>query len=745
MKPANRTKILLSTLFVVLSVFLGEWGYSQVSLAAAQEVSDVHAAEIDAINRAIRDKGGQWIAGETSLTPLPLAERQRRVGLLYPLAQEEEEIRALQDQGILALPSSLDWRSNGGNFVTPIRDQGSCGSCWAFATTAATESAVMITLGTSGTDLNLAEQILVSCSGQGSCGGGYIHSTSTYIRDTGLPLESCYPYTATNGNCSSACANWPSSTYQITGWSSVSQSVDSIKNALYTYGPLVTTMDVYQDFFNYQSGIYSYVSGSKAGGHAILLVGYDDGGQYFTCKNSWGTWWGESGYFRIAYSQLSSVVKFGAYTIAYWDGVSPNSETVSTPSTPTGNTSGTTGSSYIYATSGSISSEGDSVQYLFDWGDGSNSGWLAVGTSSASKSWSSSGTYSVKAQARCATHNTVVSGMSGSRTVTISPPPETVSAPTTLSGQMSGTAGVSYPYTTGGSSSSYGHSIHYFFDWGDGSNSGWLAVGTSSASKSWSSSGTYSVKAQARCYTHNTVFSSWTNPISVAISAPIPGTLSITPSGGFSASGSQGGPFSPASQIYTLRNGGGTTLNWTASRAQNWVNLSSTSGALAAGASTTVTVSINSNANGLNPGNYSDTVTFTNTTNGNGNTTRPVALAVQAIPSTQVTVLAPNGGEIMPMGSTQTIRWDAPSQAIKFRLFYSVNNGATWKRITQNDVTVKTYSWIVPKLAKTKKQCLVKVVGYNSARQVVGSDRSDSPFTIEVARVTIPHAGEALR
>jgi len=175
------------------------------------------------------------------------------------------------------------------------------------------------------------------------------------------------------------------------------------------------------------------------------------------------------------------------------------------------------------------------------------------------------------------------------------------------------------------------------------------------------------------------------------------------------------------------------------------VNLSSTSGALAAGASTTLTVSINSNANGLNPGNYSDTVTFTNTTNGNGNTTRPVALAVQAIPSTQVTVLAPNGGEIMPMGSTQTIRWDAPSQAIKFRLFYSVNNGATWKRITQNDVTAKTYSWIVPKLAKTKKQCLVKVVGYNSARQVVGSDRSDSPFTIEVARVTIPHAGEALR
>ena len=400
MTPANRTRFFLSILFVVLSVslFSGEIGgrnFSPVSLAAAQEVSDAHAAEIDTINQAIREKGGQWIAGETSLTPLPPAERQKRVGLLYPSGQEEEEeIPALQDQGVQALPSSLDWRNNGGNYATPIRDQGSCGSCWAFATTAATESAVILTLGTPGTDLNLAEQILVSCSGQGSCGGGYIHSTSTYIRDTGLPLESCYSYTATNGNCSSACANWQSSTYKITGLSSVTQLVDSIKNALYTYGPLVTTMDVYQDFFNYRSGIYSYVSGSKAGGHAILVIGYDDGGQYFTCKNSWGTWWGESGYFRIAYSQLSSVVKFGAYTIAYWDGVSPNSETVSTPSTPTGSTSGTTGSSYTYTTSGSTSSQGHSVQYLFDWGDGSNSGWLAMGTTSASKSWPSSGTYS---------------------------------------------------------------------------------------------------------------------------------------------------------------------------------------------------------------------------------------------------------------------------------------------------------------------------------------------------------------
>jgi hypothetical protein len=247
------------------------------------------------------------------------------------------------------------------------------------------------------------------------------------------------------------------------------------------------------------------------------------------------------------------------------------------------------------------------------------------------------------------------------------------------------------------------------------------------------------VKAQARCFTHNAVLSSWTNPLSVAISAPTAGTLSVNPSGGLSASGIQGGPFTPTSQVYTLQNGGGAIFSWTASKTQNWVSLSSTSGTLAAGASTTVTVSINSNANGLNPGNYSDTVTFINTTNGNGNSTRPVALVVQTIPSIKVTVLAPNGGELMPSGSTQTVRWDGPSQAIKFRLFYSTNNGTTWKRMTQNAVTAKTYSWIVPKPAKTKQQCLVKVVGYNSAGKVVGSDRSDNPFTILVSGVTAPH------
>jgi len=690
------------------------------SRGIAQDHQDPIRAEIDEINAAIVREGAEWVAGETSFLRLSHAERQSRLGFL-PMDIPEEKFIA-QYFAPTALPSHLDWRDNSGNYVTPIRDQKSCGSCWAFATTAALESATLITLGTPGVDINLAEQILVSCSGAGSCSGGYPSYASDYFQDTGLPLESCYPYTGTNGTCGNACSNWQSSTYKIVDWWGVTKSVDALKNALYTYGPLVTTMQVYSDFDSYQSGVYSYVTGYLRGGHAILLVGYDDAGQYFICKNSWGTWWGESGYFRIAYSQLNSVVNFGAYTIAYDDAIPPDSaETVSQPTTLSGATSGTPGSSYTYSTGGSASSEGHTVQYYFDWGDGTNSGWLAVGTTSAQKSWSAPGTYAVQAKAKCSLHPTVVStsislnvvtgcaapgtpstpspsngstGASMSLTLswaacanansydvcfgTSSTPPlvanktstsyavsgllsgttyywkivakntcggntagpvwsfttvaETITTPNVPSGAATGSAGSWYTFQTSGSTSSFGHSVQYLFDWGDGTTSGWLSVGTKSASKSWASPGTYSVKTMARCSTHTSKTSSWSSSASMTISNP----------------------------------------NFTI-----------------------------------------------------------------------VKVLSPNGGEIIPAGPTYTVRWGAPSKAVKFRLYYSTNNGLSWKTITTSYVTGTTYSWTVPTFTSSQKNCLIKVNGYDSSGSLVSYDRSDKVFKIEVVMLRT-HRGEDL-
>ena len=277
------------------------------------------AHELSSIQSNIHALNASWEAGETSISKLAPETRKMRLGLILPTSIQKDEAFSSQGQAY-GLPVGFDWRDNGGNYVTPIRDQGNCGSCWAFATAGALESITLIGNNTPGVDLNVAEQVLLSCSGAGSCSGGYIDSASNFIRDTGLPLETCYPYIANNGNCANACFDWQSSTNQINSWdwiATVSPTVNDLKNALYTYGPLVTTMDVYTDFYYYRNGVYSYTWGGYEGGHAVLIVGYDDVGQYFIVKNSWGTGWGESGYFRIRYSEMSSAVFFGYWTIAY--------------------------------------------------------------------------------------------------------------------------------------------------------------------------------------------------------------------------------------------------------------------------------------------------------------------------------------------------------------------------------------------------------------------------------------------
>ena len=315
--------ILLSVLFLISAV------------SFADELTDIQSA--------IKGKGAKWTAGETSMMKLSKEERKKRVGLILEFSPENEMSFA-SEEPVSVVPASLDWRNNGGDFVTPVRNQASCGSCWAFATTAAAESAWLIAKNWSGMDLNLAEQILVSCSGAGDCGGGYIGSASNYIRDTGLPEEICFPYRALDCNdstpvcCTQACLNWTNSTHKIDSYSGVSAAVDAIKNALNTNGPLVTTMAVYNDFFSYTGGVYTHVTGSLAGYHAVLIIGYDDPGHYFIVKNSWASGWGstagygtEKGYFMIDYSQMSNDVSFGASTQKYFLASTDSTIAVSTP------------------------------------------------------------------------------------------------------------------------------------------------------------------------------------------------------------------------------------------------------------------------------------------------------------------------------------------------------------------------------------------------------------------------------
>jgi len=345
------------------------------------------AAEISQVRAAIAETHARWQAGETSMTRLSPVERRARLGLVKPALIAGAEATVMASPPVVGAPPSFDWRNSGGNFVTPVRNQGSCGSCWAFATAAALESSVLRSANTPGVDLDLSEQVLVSCGTSGgidagSCGGGVIQYASNYIRDTGLPLESCYPYTGTNGSCGSACGTYHTATYRITGWSDVtgtSPAVSAMRDALASYGPLVTTMEVYADFYSYAGGVYTHTTGTYQGGHAVLIVGYDDAGQYFTVKNSWGTDWGESGYFKIAYSELGTVVKFGEYTLAYTGSVcsyfvSPSSQSFSA--------SGGTGTVSVATQAGCA------------WSVSNSASWITV-TSGSSGIGSGTVTYSV--------------------------------------------------------------------------------------------------------------------------------------------------------------------------------------------------------------------------------------------------------------------------------------------------------------------------------------------------------------
>ena len=113
---------------------------------------------------------------------------------------------------------------------------------------------------------------------------------------------------------------------------------------------------------------------------------------------------------------------------------------------------------------------------------------------------------------------------------------------------------------------------------------------------------------------------------------------------------------------------------------------------------------------------------------------------------TALKLLAPNGGEVIPSGSTYTIRWEAPSSMGRFVLKYSLDNGVTWRRISPAGqfVTGTSYDWEVPTPAKNKRRCLVKVIGFNDAGTRLGSARLEGVFTIEVVRLTSPNGGEDL-
>lgn len=221
---------------------------------------------------------------------------------------------------IQALPPSFDWRNkDGNNYVTPVRDQGGCGSCSAFGALGNIESKLLIN--GAGT-YDLSENHAKSCSWYGltcSSGGNYLHTANLYSK-TGTVLESQDPYTGTDVPCGTTV----STTYQHTlqDWRLISGSTvpttTVLKQYIYDYGPVYAGLyagrngDSWEIEMGNYDGLYTlYYSDTITANHAVLLVGWDDslvhagGTGAWIAKNSWGTSWGNNGYFTIAYGSAS--------------------------------------------------------------------------------------------------------------------------------------------------------------------------------------------------------------------------------------------------------------------------------------------------------------------------------------------------------------------------------------------------------------------------------------------------------
>jgi C1A family cysteine protease len=280
-----------------------------VFMSAALQVAAATSLQVQTIKTAIKNSKATWEAKDNHLSQYSKEELRRMMGY-HRQPQDDVSFTPVKLHFKTTTETLVDWRNHGGqNWVSPVLDQGNCGSCVAFATVGTLETQANITRQLPWLNPKYSPQALFACGG-GSCDmGWYPSAAANFLKTTGVPDESCAPYTSgatgQDISCSSVCANSDARVQKISDYKSLS-SPDDVKEAL-THGPLITTMTVYEDFPSYSSGVYKHVTGGQLGGHAISLVGFDDIGRYWIIRNSWSGDWGEKGFARISYDDDSGV------------------------------------------------------------------------------------------------------------------------------------------------------------------------------------------------------------------------------------------------------------------------------------------------------------------------------------------------------------------------------------------------------------------------------------------------------
>ena len=275
------------------------------------------APTLAALATQLSRKKARWRAGETDIARLDDATRKRMLGAV-PSAESAALMRAAQAApAILATPPgfapAVDWRNyRGGNHVSGVKDQGGCGSCVSFGTTALLESMAHIE---SSRWIDVSEADSHFCSSHGAnCGGWWPDQCLDQAIARGICDEAAFPYASAFPGSNifatpPVCRIAGDRAQRIVKPTSRIALADptAVKNHITNVGPVTGCLDVFTDFFSYKTGVYHHVSGVLEGGHCVLVIGYSEADQAWVVKNSWNTTWGQGGFGLISYADM----KFG--------------------------------------------------------------------------------------------------------------------------------------------------------------------------------------------------------------------------------------------------------------------------------------------------------------------------------------------------------------------------------------------------------------------------------------------------
>jgi len=247
----------------------------------------------------------------------------------YEFEKEEKKVSWDSETKADILPDNFDWRTTsvGTRCTPPVLNQGTCGSCYAFATSEMF-SARYCSVVPDATAMNFSPQDILACNIRtNACDGGTVDLATRYLEDYGISTLSCQPYMESKTSSDSRvpsqrclatkCASGEPviKKYCKRGTTIIIKEEQRIKYEIMARGPLSTFMTSYSDLVNYKSGIYKHTTGSSQGGHAVTLFGWGVSGttKYWIVMNSWGADWGQNGYFNADMSDTDSGVGDAGY------------------------------------------------------------------------------------------------------------------------------------------------------------------------------------------------------------------------------------------------------------------------------------------------------------------------------------------------------------------------------------------------------------------------------------------------